>query len=120
MENFELEISKAWARKRRIESVVKKSLTAAALIGAAVICAGFYTGDQVKVEAVHTVQPGDTLWSISEDYLQKNTGGRRYLLEFMSGIREMNPWLVDTHDQLQVGDKITIHYWVTRKEIENR
>lgn len=120
MENFELEISKAWAKKHRIEKAIKKSLTAAALIGSAVVFAGFYNGDQVQVETVHKVQAGETLWSISEDYLTKNTGGRRYILEFMSGIRELNPWLIENKDQLQVGDSITIRYWVKKSEVLNR
>lgn len=107
-------------RKKRIESVVKKCLIAAALIGAAVVCAGFYEGDQVQVETVHKVQKGETLWSISEDYLKKNTGGRRYILEFMSGIRELNPWLTETKDQIQPGDKITIRYWVKENEVLSR
>lgn len=58
------------------KSALKKFLAGAAIIGTAVICAGFYDGDQVRVETVYTVQPGDTLWGISETYLQKNTGGR--------------------------------------------
>lgn len=120
MENFELEISKAWAKKHRIEKAIKKSLTAAALIGAAVVCAGFYSGDQVQVETVHKVQAGETLWGISEDYLKKNTGGRRYILEFKEGIKELNPWLIESKEQIQPGDKITIRYWVKKSEVLNR
>jgi hypothetical protein len=66
------------------------------------------------------VQKGETLWSISEDYLEKNSGGRRYILEFMSGIRELNPWLTETKDQIQPGDKITIRYWVKENEVLSR
>ena len=108
------------AKQKRRESVIKKVLVGAALVGAAVICTGFYDGDQVKVETVYTVQPGDTLWSISEEYLKRNTGGRRYILEFMSGIREVNPWLLETKDQVQPGDKVTINYWIKKEEVENR
>ena len=110
----------ARARKRSIESALKKFLAGTAIIGAALICAGFYNGDQVRVETVYTVQPGDTLWDISEEYMQKNTGGRRYILEFMSGIRELNPWLLETHDQIQPGDRLTITYWVKKSEVESR
>jgi nucleoid-associated protein YgaU len=120
LENFELKISKAWAKKRRLEKAIKKSLTAAALIGAAVVCAGFYNGDQVQVETVHKVQKGETLWSISEDYIKRNTGGRRYILEFKEGIKELNPWLVESKEQIQPGDKITIRYWVKKSEVLNR
>lgn len=107
-------------RKKRLESLIKKFVGGVALIGAAVLLTGFYEGDQVQVETVHKVQKGETLWSISEDYLKKNTGGRRYILEFMSGIRELNPWLTETKDQIQPGDKITIRYWVKENEVLSR
>ena len=107
-------------RKKRLESLIKKFVGGVALIGAAVLLTGFYKGDQVQVETVHKVQKGETLWSISEDYLKKNTGGRRYILEFMSGIRELNPWLTETKDQIQPGDKITIRYWVKEDEVLSR
>ena len=107
-------------RKKRIESLIKKFVGGVALICAAVLLTGFYKGDQVQVETVHKVQKGETLWSISEDYLKKNTGGRRYILEFMSGIRELNPWLTETKDQIQPGDSITIRYWVKKSEVLNR
>lgn len=120
MENFELEISKAWAKKHRLEKAIKRFLAGTALVGVAVVFAGFYDGDQVLVETVYTVQEGDTLWSISEDFLKKNTGGRRYILEFKEGIKENNAWLVDTHEQIKPGDKLTVTYWVKKSEVESR
>lgn len=108
------------ALHRGVKSALKKFLAGAAVIGAAVICAGFYDGDQVRVETVYTVQPGDTLWGISEAYLQKNTGGRRYILEFKEGIKELNPWLIDTKEQIHPGDKVTISYWIKKSEVESR
>ncbi len=120
MKDFMEQVEEARAHKRGIESALKKFLAGTAIIGAAVICAGFYEGDQVRVETVYTVQPNDTLWSISEEYLKRNTGGRRYILEFKEGIKELNPWLVDTHEQLQVGDKIKISYWIKKGDVENR
>jgi nucleoid-associated protein YgaU len=107
-------------RKKRLESLIKKFIGGVALIGAAVLLTGFYEGDQVQVETVHKVQKGETLWSISEDYLKKNTGGRRYILEFKEGIKELNPWLCDTHEQIQPGDSIVIRYWVKKDEVMNR
>lgn len=120
MKDFLERVEEARAHKRGIESALKKFLAGTAIIGAAVICAGFYDGDQVRVETVYTVQPGDTLWSISEEYLQKNTGGRRYILEFKEGIKELNPWLIDSKEQVQPGDKVTISYWIKKEEVENR
>ena len=120
MKDFLEQVEEARTHKRGLESAMKKFLAGAAIIGAAVICAGFYDGDQVRVETVYTVQPGDTLWSISEEYLQKNTGGRRYILEFKEGIKELNPWLVDTKEQIRPGDSIAIRYWVKKSEVLNR
>jgi len=120
MQDFEEQIQDRRAHKRGIESAIKRVLAGAALIGAAVVFAGFYNGDQVQVETVYKVQKGDTLWSISEDYLKRNTGGRRYILEFKEGIKELNPWLVDTKEQIQPGDSITIRYWVKKDEVISR
>ena len=120
MQEWDELIKEQQDRKKRLESLIKKFVGGVALIGAAVLLTGFYEGDQVQVETVHKVQKGETLWSISEDYLKKNTGGRRYILEFMSGIRELNPWLTETKDQIQPGDKITIRYWVKENEVLSR
>ena len=108
------------AKQKRREAIIKKVLAGAAIIGAAFVFTGFYSGDQVQVETVHKVQKGETLWGISEDYLKKNTGGRRYMLEFKEGIKELNPWLVESKEQIQPGDKITIRYWVKKSEVLNR
>jgi nucleoid-associated protein YgaU len=118
--DFTEQIAEARARKRGIESAIKRFLAGTALVGAAVVVAGFYDGEQVLVETVYTVQEGDTLWSISEDFLKKNTGGRRYILEFKEGIKENNAWLVDTHEQIKPGDKLTVTYWVKKSEVESR
>lgn len=120
MKDFLGRVEEARAHKRSIESALKKFLAGTALVGAAVVFSGFYDGDQVLVETVYTVQEGDTLWSISEEFLKKNTGGRRYILEFKEGIKELNPWLLDTHEQIQPGDKLTITYWVKKSEVESR
>ena len=111
MKDFAEQIETKRGRKRHIEKTIKKVLAGAALVGAAVIFTGFYDGDQRLVTETYTVKEGDTLWSIATEYLKKNTGGRRYILEFMDGVRENNPWLLETHDQLQPGDKLTITYW---------
>lgn len=107
-------------RKKRLEAVVKKCLTGAVLIGAAVLLTGFYDGDQVLVEEVYTVQKGDTLRHIAEEYLPKNTGGRRYILEFQEGIIENNPELQNGNSgNIHPGQKLKITYWVKKETSTN-
>lgn len=72
--------------------------------------------DAVLIEEVYVVKPGDTLWGISETYLRKNTGTRRYILEYKSGIEELNPWLLERHGMIYPGDKLTLTYWVKEEQ----
>ena len=88
-----------------------------AFVAAAALCSGACNpfndgGDAVLVEEVYTVKQGDTLWDIAEEYTRKNTGTRRYILEYKSGIEELNPWLLDRKGEIYPGDKITLTYWV--------
>ena len=66
----------------------------------------------VLVEEVYVVKPGDTIWGIAEEYCAKNTGTRRYILEYKSGIEELNPWLLDRKGEIYPGDEIKVTYWV--------
>lgn len=66
------------------------------------------------VEAEYTVQAGDSLESIAQAYMEKNTYGPRELKEFKSGIVQLNDWLL-TRD-LQAGDKVKVNYWVSQAE----
>ena len=95
---------------------VKKAVAGAAIAITAILCAGAATHDggknAVLVEEVYVVKPGDTLWGISETYLRKNTGTRRYILEYKSGMEELNPWLLDRKGEIYPGDKIKVTYWV--------
>lgn len=92
---------------------LKKGVVAIALTGAVLLSLGADNGgEQQLIKDSYTVQKGDTLWSISETYIKKNTGGRRYILEFQEGIKELNPWLLDTKGQVQPGDVLHINYWV--------
>lgn len=95
----------------------QKVIVGCCIAGAAILLAGACNPwddgkNAVLVEETYVVQPGDTLWSISETYLAKNTGTRRYILEYKSGVEENNPWLLDRHGMIYPGDKLTLTYWV--------
>lgn len=70
----------------------------------------------VLVEETYVVRPGDTIWGIAEEFCAKNTGTRRYILEYKSGIEELNPWLVERKGEIYPGDKLTLTYWVKGEE----
>lgn len=93
-----------------------KAIIAGGIVaGAAILCAGMATHEDahaVIVEEVYTVKPGDTIWGIAETYCAKNTGTRRYILEYKSGMEELNPWLLDRDGMIYPGDKLTLTYWV--------
>ena len=99
----------------------KSVLIGGAFVGVAALCSGAVnpwddTRDAVLVEETYTVRPGDTLWGIAETYLKKNTGTRRYILEYKSGIEENNPWLLDRKGMICPGDQLTLTYWVKSEE----
>ena len=70
----------------------------------------------VLVEEVYVVRPGDTIWGIAEEYCAKNTGTRRYILEYKEGMYENNPWLVERRGMIYPGDKLTLTYWLKEGE----
>lgn len=80
---------------------------------------GFYDGPQKLVEDVYTVKEGDTLRSISEQFLEKNTGGRRYILEFEQGIVEINPALWGNRGLIYPGQTLHINYWIKEGGVMN-
>ena len=95
----------------------QKIIVGCTLAGAAILCTGACNPwdngkNAILVEEVYTVKSGDTLWNIAEEYLQKNTGTRRYILEYKSGIEQNNPWLLERHGMIYPGDKLTLTYWV--------
>ena len=99
----------------------KKVITGCCIAGAAILFSGACnpwddTRDAVLVEEVYTVRPGDTIWGIAETYLAKNTGTRRYILEYKSGIEELNPWLLERKGEIYPGDKIKVTYWVKEEK----
>jgi lysM domain protein len=97
-----------------------KALIGGGLLACAICTAGMDMIEErpnaVLVEEVYTVRPGDTLWGIAEEYLRKNTGTRRYILEYKSGIEELNPWLLERKGEIYPGDKITLTYWVKEEK----
>lgn len=96
-----------------------KALIGGGLLVCAVCTAGMDMKDRpaaVLVEEVYTVKPGDTLWGIAEEYVKKNTGTRRYILEYKSGMEELNPWLLERKGMIYPGDKLTLTYWVKGEE----
>ena len=89
---------------------------AAGFAACAVVCSGCFEPEQELVEDVYIVRPGDTLWDISEAFLEKNTGGRRYILEFKSGIEELNPWLREQGGLVYPDQVLRINYFVRKGE----
>lgn len=94
----------------------KAAVAGGIVAGAAILCAGMATQEDGKnavlVEETYVVKSGDTLWDIAETYVRKNTGTRRYILEYKAGMEELNPWLLERHGMIYPGDKLTLTYWV--------
>ena len=97
----------------------KAAVAGGIVAGAAILCAGMATQEDthaVLVEETYVVKAGDTIWGIAEEFCAKNTGTRRYILEYKSGMEELNPWLVERKGEIYPGDKLTLTYWVKNKE----
>jgi lysM domain protein len=107
-------------RRSKMRNSWKAAVAGGIVAGAAILCAGMATQkdgkNAVLVEEVYVVKSGDTLWDIAETYVRKNTGTRRYILEYKSGIEENNPWLLERHGMIYPGDRLTLTYWVKGEE----
>lgn len=99
----------------------KKVIAGCVIAGLAILCAGACNPwddgkNVVLVEETYTVRPGDTIWGIAEEYCAKNTGTKRYILEYKEGMYENNPWLVERRGMIYPGDKLTLTYWLKEGE----
>lgn len=95
----------------------KAAVAGCVIAGAAILCSGavnpWNDGENaVLVEETYIVRPGDTIWGIAEEFCAKNTGTRRYILEYKEGMYENNPWLVERDGMIYPGDKLKVTYWV--------
>ena len=66
----------------------------------------------IFVQDVHLVRQGETLDSIAQDFMKKNTYGQREIREFTEGIRELNSWL-EKRD-IHYADILYINYWIKK------
>jgi len=67
------------------------------------------------ITEMYDVQDGDTLSTIAQEFMEKNTYSKRELKEFEYGIVEINPFLAKREKEgfiLYVGETIKINYWV--------
>ena len=100
---------------------LKAALVGGAFVAAASLLSGAVNPwddgrNAVLVEETYVVRPGDTIWGIAEEYVAKNTGTRRYILEYKAGMEENNPWLLERHGMIYPGDRLTLTYWVREGE----
>ena len=122
MNNFEWGLVKARKKMQQkhdhaiIEKMKRGTIIAAIGISAALSLGAADGHDYRIVEETYTVQQGDTLWTIGQAFIAKNTYGRRYLPEFIEGIKQLNEELVESHGQVEPGQKLRVTYWVNSDE----
>lgn len=95
---------------------MKKLLICAGLFTIAFASCGFDHRGKL-VEDTYTVKEGDTLWSISAKYMEKNTHEPRDIREFMAGIVELNYDRIFKGRKpalIYPGDELRINYWIMK------
>lgn len=102
---------------------MQRAFTAICLVVVLAVCLGFGR-PEIKghmVEEVYVVQKNDTLWTVGEKFIVKNTYSRRDLREFTEGLYEANYDDVFRDREAQgwarpkevfVGDTLRVRYWV--------
>lgn len=100
--------------------MLKKIVMVVMLLTATVVLSGFSEAAMPKwvlIHDAHHVVEGETLDSITQAYMKKNTYGPRGFEEFREGIIDLNN-LRDM--EVHPGQELRINYWVTPEEILNR
>ncbi|GMB00891.1 LysM peptidoglycan-binding domain-containing protein [Pelosinus sp. IPA-1] len=95
----------------------RKALMVVALVGLLILSLASCGSAEPKgtlITETYIVQSGDTLWTIAEKYMAKNTYGPRDIREFYHGIIELNYETVFANRpdrMIYPGDKLQINYW---------
>ena len=66
----------------------------------------------VYVKEIYEVSKNETLDTITDKFIKKNTYGPREHREFRQGIIELNTWLLER--ELKAKDRLEIRYWRKR------
>ena len=111
--------------KQRLTDCLKKLAICSLIVGLAIVLTGGtneHANAELKQE-VYTVKQDDNLWSISEEYMQKNDYGPRDIREFVSGIVELNYDEIfkyrDGNHDVYPNDQLKINYWVKKGDKQN-
>lgn len=67
------------------------------------------------IQDTYKVQEGDSLMSIAQEFIKKNTYGPREINEFKEGIKQLNPELL-YQDDVVPGETLQINYWVDKRK----
>lgn len=101
--------------------MLKKIIMVVMLLTTTVVFSGFSEAAMSKwvlIHDAHRVVEGETLDSITRDYMEKNTYGPRGFDEFREGIIDLNN--LGDNPTVHPGQELRINYWVTPEEILNR